>query len=188
MPLNLLTDHPHAPAMLDGMTCIPNRRYLDEQLQLAMHHASCSKSALSLVMFDVDFFNKYNALYGHIQGDYCLQDIARIVRSAQRRHGDLAARYGGEEFVLLLPDSDLAAARKLAQQVVDGVRALKIPHEGNAAGVITISAGVTSCVPPPGTPIADIFASADHALYHAKQAGRDQVQDCPTLSAVSGTA
>ncbi|MFX5752005.1 diguanylate cyclase, partial [Acinetobacter baumannii] len=82
------------------MTGIPNRRYLDEQLQLAMRNASRSKSALSLVMFDVDFFKKYNDLYGHIQGDYCLQDVARTLRGMQRRHGDLAARYGGEEFAL----------------------------------------------------------------------------------------
>jgi diguanylate cyclase (GGDEF)-like protein len=103
----------------------PNRRYLDEQLQLAMQNASRSKSALSLVMFDVDYFKKYNDLYGHIQGDYCLQDIARVLRAMQRRHGDLAARYGGEEFALLLPDTDLAAAHRIAQKVLDAVRALR---------------------------------------------------------------
>jgi diguanylate cyclase (GGDEF)-like protein len=86
-----------------------------------MQNASRSKSALSLVMFDVDYFKKYNDLYGHIQGDYCLQDIARTLR-AQRRQGDLAARYGGEEFAMLLPDTDLAAAHRIAQKVVDAVR------------------------------------------------------------------
>ncbi|WP_231739009.1 diguanylate cyclase [Herbaspirillum rubrisubalbicans] len=119
-------------------------------MKLALQHASRSESALSLVMFDVDFFKKYNDLYGHIQGDYCPQDIARTVRSAQRCHGDLAARYGGEEFVLLLPDTDLAGAHRLAQKVVDDVRALKIPYEGNAAGVVTLSARVASCVPRAG--------------------------------------
>ncbi|NUT62748.1 diguanylate cyclase [Herbaspirillum sp. C9C3] len=178
LSLKLLTENLRAQAMLDGMTGIPNRRYLDEQLQQVMHNASRSKSALSLVMFDVDYFKKYNDLYGHIQGDYCLQDIARTLRAVLRRHGDLAARYGGEEFALLLPDTDLAAAHRIAQKVLDAVRALKIPHQGNAGGVVTISAGVMSCVARADMQIGDIFKAADRALYRAKENGRDRVEDC----------
>lgn len=191
LSLKLLTESLRAQAMLDGMTGIPNRRYLDEQLQLAMQNASRSKSALSLVMFDVDYFKKYNDLYGHIQGDYCLQDIARVLRAVQRRHGDLAARYGGEEFVLLLPDTDLGAAHRIAQKVLDGVRALEIPHEGNAGGVVTISAGVMTCVPRPDMRIEDLFAGADRALYRAKDNGRNRVEDCqlprPVKAAAAGS-
>jgi diguanylate cyclase (GGDEF)-like protein len=191
LSLKLLTENLRAQAMLDGMTGIPNRRYLDEQLQQAMQNASRSKSALSLVMFDVDYFKKYNDLYGHIQGDYCLQDIARVLRAVQRRHGDLAARYGGEEFALLLPDTDLGAAHRIAQKVLDGVRALEIPHEGNAGGVVTISAGVMTCVPRPDMRIEDLFAGADRALYRAKDNGRNRVEDCqlprPVKAAAAGS-
>ena len=189
LSLKLLTENLRAQAMLDGMTGIPNRRYLDEQLQLVMRNASRSKSALSLVMLDVDYFKKYNDLYGHIQGDYCLQDIARTLQTAQRRQGDLAARYGGEEFAILLPDTDLAGAHRIAQKVVDAVRALAIPHEGNAHGVVTISAGVYTCMPRPETRIEDIFAGADRALYRAKDDGRDRVADYqPPHAVVSGKA
>lgn len=188
LSLKLLTENLRAQAMLDGMTGIPNRRYLDEQLQLAMQNASRSKSPLSLVMFDVDDFKKYNDLYGHIQGDYCLQDIARVLRGAQRRHGDLTARYGGEEFALLLPDTDLDAAHRIAQKVLDGVRALAIPHQGNAVGVVTISAGVMSCVPRNGMRIEDLFGGADRALYRAKENGRDRVEDCQLPRAVRTSA
>uniref|UniRef100_UPI0031DDEA30 GGDEF domain-containing protein n=1 Tax=Herbaspirillum sp. TaxID=1890675 RepID=UPI0031DDEA30 len=186
LSLKLLTDNLRAQAMLDGMTGIPNRRYLDEQLQLVMQNASRSKSALSLVMLDVDYFKKYNDLYGHIQGDYCLQDIARTLQTVQRRQADLAARYGGEEFALLLPDTDLAGAHGIAQKVVDAVRALAIPHEGNAPGVVTISAGVYTCVPRPETRIEDIFAGADRALYRAKEGGRDRVADYQPPRALAG--
>lgn len=188
LSLKLLTENLRAQAMLDGMTGIPNRRYLDEQLQLAMRNASRSKSALSLVMFDVDFFKKYNDLYGHIQGDYCLQDVARTLRGMQRRHGDLAARYGGEEFALLLPDTDLDNAHRIAQKVLDGVRTLAIPHQGNAGGVVTISAGVMSCVPRPEMRIEDLFAGADRALYRAKERGRDRVEDCQLPRPVTPSA
>jgi len=182
--LRLLTEKLRSQALIDGMTGLANRRYLDEQLQKAIQNASRSQSPIALVMFDVDWFKKFNDLYGHVQGDYCLQGVARALMSAQRRQGDLAARYGGEEFALLLPDTGLAAAHRIAQQVLDAVRALQIPHEGSHSGVVTISAGVISCIPSAGTTIVDLFTHADNALYLAKNNGRDRVQDWRPLNKV----
>lgn len=182
--LRLLTEKLKSQALIDGMTGLANRRYLDEQLQKAIQNASRSQSPVALVMFDVDWFKKFNDLYGHVQGDYCLQGVAHALMAAQRRQGDLAARYGGEEFALVLPDTGLAAAHRIAQQVLDAVRAMQIPHEGSHCGVVTISAGVISCIPPADASVNDLFAHADSALYMAKNNGRDRVQDWRPLSQV----
>ncbi len=182
--LRLLAEKLKSQALLDGMTGLANRRYLDEQLQKAIQGASRSQSPVALIMFDVDWFKKFNDLYGHVQGDYCLQGVARALQAAQRRQGDLAARYGGEEFALLLPDTGLPAAHRIAQRVLDAVRAQQIPHEGSQSGVVTISAGVVSCIPPADATIADLFTHADSALYLAKNNGRDRVQDWRALSQV----
>lgn len=182
--LRLLTDKLRSQALLDGMTGLANRRYLDEQLHKAVQSASRSNSPLSLVMFDVDWFKKFNDLYGHVQGDDCLQGVAHALQGAQRHEGDLAARYGGEEFALLLPDTGLSAAHRIAQQVLDSVRAMQIPHEGSPSGVVTISAGVVSCIPAAQASITELFAHADSALYLAKNNGRDRVQDWRSMQVV----
>ncbi|MFX5668435.1 GGDEF domain-containing protein, partial [Acinetobacter baumannii] len=89
-------------------------RHLDTVLAAEFRRAARSKSALSLIMIDVDFFKQYNDLYGHQAGDECLRRIAAVLRERQRRPGDLAARYGGEEMLMLLPDTDAAGAVQVA--------------------------------------------------------------------------
>lgn len=171
-----LAEELKAQVMLDGMTGLANRHQLDTQLRSEIARLSRSKSSLSLVLFDVDRFKQYNDRYGHVEGDHCLQKISQILKSAQRRQGDLAARYGGEEFVLMLPCTDETYARKVAQKVLEDLRALKIPHEGSPSRFVTISAGVMSCVPTRQTHLDEIYAAADKALYEAKSHGRDCIE------------
>ena len=175
--LSQLNDQLKNQAMKDGMTGLANRRYLDEQVTRAIQASSRAQSSVAIIMFDVDRFKKFNDLYGHIQGDYCLQAVARELQLAQRRVGDVAARYGGEEFVLLLPDTDLVGAHLIAQKVLDAIRNLKYPHIGNETGVVTVSAGVASIVPNQSTTLEELYSMADKALYKAKNNGRDQVCD-----------
>ena len=127
-------------------------------------------------MIDVDFFKRYNDLYGHPEGDRCLQQVAAAIRSAVRRPGDIVARYGGEEMVVLLPDTDDAGAVTVAEGIRAAVLALAIPHEGNPLGRVSISAGVAArAVGDHAVGGMGLLKRADMALYAAKAAGRNTV-------------
>jgi diguanylate cyclase (GGDEF)-like protein len=164
-------------AFLDGLTGIANRRSLDDETKKAIQATSRSSSPIGLVMVDVDHFKKFNDIYGHIQGDYCLKDIGGVLKSMQKRSGDLAGRYGGEEFLILLPNTDLHGTYKVAEDVLEAIRLLQIPHRGNPSGCVTVSAGVTSFIPTSSTTAEELYSYADRGLYAAKNSGRDKVCD-----------
>jgi len=133
-------------------------------------------TALALIMFDVDFFKRYNDTYGHLAGDECLRQLSQAVLQAQNREGDLAARYGGEELVLLLPDCDGASAAAIAEATLARIRALGMPHHGNPCGIVTVSAGVAVLGTVDEGDTADMLIDrTDKALYQAKSSGRDRV-------------
>lgn len=162
---------------LDGLTEIPNRRRFDETL--ANEWRRCGREALpiGLVLIDVDFFKRYNDAYGHAAGDDCLRAVAQSLSSCLRRPADLVARYGGEEFACVLPATDTAGARQVAEMLRLGVEALQIPHRGSeAAPQVTISVGVAS-VTPHGEPdqALALLEQADARLYTAKREGRNRV-------------
>jgi diguanylate cyclase (GGDEF)-like protein len=127
-------------------------------------------------MLDIDYFKQYNDRYGHLEGDACLKRIARVLSSAATRARDLMARFGGEEFVLVLPETDEAAARKLADRCRDLLLAERIPHESSPIGsTLTISLGVGTAIPDLGDELMAFLDSVDKRLYQAKQQGRDRV-------------
>jgi len=153
-------------------------RRFEEALELEFARAARSGAPLSLLMLDVDYFKRYNDTYGHVAGDACLRQLAQTLKDNLVRPADLAARYGGEEFVALLPDTDPAGARMVAERIREAVMALAIPHAGNGAAVVTISAGVYTGSAQAGM-AADsatvLVERADVLLYQAKQSGRNQV-------------
>ena len=163
-------------SLQDGLTGIANRRHFDIALNEEFHRAMRNASSLALVMIDVDRFKQYNDLYGHAAGDECLKMVCQIIDTAKRRAGDLAARYGGEEMSILLPGTDLQGAIKVAEDICEKIRELKIPHTGNQQGFVTVSAGVEAFVPvrEENRPV-ELIKAADHALYLAKSSGRDRV-------------
>ena len=176
-----LQEHNRALAVLadnDSLTGIANRRRFEEALGNEFARTARSGAPLSLLMFDVDYFKRYNDTYGHVAGDACLRQVAQTLQGSLVRPADLAARYGGEEFVALLPDTDPAGARMVAERIRQAVMALAIPHAGNGAGVVTISAGVYTSSVEAGM-VADsataLVQRADALLYQAKQSGRNQV-------------
>ncbi|HUD34186.1 MAG TPA: sensor domain-containing diguanylate cyclase, partial [Variovorax sp.] len=128
----------------DGLTGLFNRRHFDQQLDQAFRQAARHDRCLALIMIDVDFFKRYNDVYGHPEGDRCLQQVAQAIRAAVRRPGDFVARYGGEEMAVLLPDTDDAGATIVAETIRKSVLALDIPHEGHALGRVSISAGIAA--------------------------------------------
>lgn len=160
----------------DALTGIANRRLFDLTIEKEWGRAYREKSPLALIFIDIDCFKLYNDYYGHQQGDRCLQQIAEVIDSVARRTTDLTARYGGEEFVLLLPDTELRAAEKIAQKALEAVRDLRIAHKTSTVSpIVTFSAGVFACIPNDRLAIAAFIRKADQALYEAKKTNRNRV-------------
>jgi diguanylate cyclase (GGDEF)-like protein len=173
----------------DPLTGIANRRAFDAALGQEWRRMMRHKTALSLLMIDVDCFKRFNDSYGHVGGDECLRAVAQTIAGRVRRAGELAARYGGEEFAVLLPQADIGVASRLAALICDAVRERRIPHEAStAAPYLTVSIGV-ACIADvpktlaalsrdnPATSLAGptlLVEAADQALYRAKTAGRNR--------------
>lgn len=160
----------------DGLTGLANRRsfdnYLAEQLAVAARH----QRPLALLLVDVDHFKAYNDHYGHHAGDDCLKRVAAALRASCQRPADLAARYGGEEFALILPDTNLPGARRLAEEALAKVAKLAIAHARSDAGpALSVSIGVAELAAMPEPHPERLIMAADAALYRAKGLGRNQV-------------
>ncbi len=161
---------------LDGLTGIANRRRFDQTLQREWSRALRSQKPLALVLGDIDYFKEYNDRYGHQAGDAALRQLAQLLERSARRGGDLAARYGGEEFTLLMPETTLSQAVKMADLVRESLQQLGVPHDASkAAHVLTASFGVTAMVPTEESSPAQLVKAADDALYAAKAQGRNIV-------------
>ncbi|MEK1907817.1 MAG: sensor domain-containing diguanylate cyclase [Pseudomonas sp.] len=163
-------------ALEDELTGLANRRRFMRTLEDEFSRAARYQRPLALILFDVDYFKQYNDIYGHSAGDDCLRQVARAIRSGQKRPADLAARYGGEEFCLLLPETSGEGALQVAEQVLLAVEAQAIVHAGCPWMRLSLSAGVHICIPGTGDGPEMLIQAADKALYAAKAAGRDRVQ------------
>lgn len=163
-------------ATLDGLTGIANRRSFDERLQHEWHRASRANAPLSLIMADVDYFKRYNDVYGHQGGDECLRAVSAVFQRLAFRASDLAARYGGEEFAIILPSTGLEGAREVAERIRFEVEAAALPHEGSdVASWVTLSLGVATVFPGVDGEPKTLLTQADQALYAAKKEGRNRV-------------
>jgi len=165
-------------AMQDSLTGLANRRQMDAALPDEIGRARRNGRPLGLIMLDIDHFKRFNDLYGHPAGDECIKAVGQAVLGCVGRTADLVVRYGGEELLVLLPESDAAGTRKVAERILDAVRGLAIPHAGNDVGVVTISAGLHVWQNSQGNVLAQhLVHAADQALYQAKSAGRNRI--CP---------
>jgi len=166
-------------ALSDGLTGLANRRHFDASLDVEFKRAMRDGSPLALVMFDVDYFKKFNDHRGHVEGDAALQMVARAMLAGQRRPGDLAARFGGEEFAMLLPDTDLDGALAVAESIRAAIAALAFPHGASPLRILTVSAGAHSLTPQRGGHPHALIEAADRGLYRAKAEGRNGVGAAP---------
>jgi diguanylate cyclase (GGDEF)-like protein len=157
----------------DGLTCLANRRKFDETVDLEWRRAKRFAQPLSLLMIDVDFFKKYNDRFGHTEGDDCLRKVALVFRVIAQRPGDLIARYGGEEFAIVLPATTGAGAMDIANQILERLSALALPHPDAQPGYVTVSIGISTLVPDEVQQFEDLIRTADKALYTAKRDGRN---------------
>lgn len=175
-----LGDALRASALTDGLTGLANRRRFDQDLRLECERARRGHESVALLLIDVDHFKRYNDRYGHVAGDVCLRDVAAAIRAGIRRAADVAARYGGEEFAVLLPQTDAAGARAMAQRIVDAIAVLALPHAGAPSGVVSVSVGWAAARPDLDTRVVQtrgecLVETADRGLYAAKAAGRGRV-------------
>ncbi|QEL56220.1 diguanylate cyclase [Chromobacterium paludis] len=174
--LKYQADQLRAMAFSDGLTGIANRRRFNEKLEQAWRHALRIGNPVSLILADIDYFKKYNDLYGHSAGDDCLRQVAQTLRDQLNRSYDLAARFGGEEFACLLPETTLAGAVSVALKMEAAVRALRLEHgASDAAPCVTISLGVSSVIPDEEGCSQRLIELADSQLYLAKGTGRARV-------------
>lgn len=172
----------------DGLIGIANRRQFDLTLQNEWQRCARTQVSLSMLLVDIDYFKHYNDHYGHLAGDECLRQVARILGLCVKRSGELVARFGGEEFALLLPGTDAQEAQRVAQRCLLEMRNARVPHEGSpVAPWLTVSIGVASVIAAPGRSPGSLLHEALDALAQAKRGGRARAESADT-SPVSGPA
>ena len=159
----------------DPLTGLFNRNYLSQEYPRLCRQLMRESQPLGLMMFDIDYFKQYNDTYGHLKGDICLEEVAEVLKSFSRRARDAVIRYGGEEFIALLPCSNLAGTRAIAEQIVKGIYALNLPHTASPINRVTVSAGVVSVQHVERYALNDVIEQADINLYDAKLKGRNRV-------------
>ncbi len=165
----------------DGLTGLPNRRYLDRQVDEIWPACAQAAKPFGLLLIDVDHFKRYNDHYGHQAGDDCLRQVALCLarcverqRSGQERWESFVTRYGGEEFAMILPGMTEDRLQDLAQEVCREVAAEGIEHVHNTPwGQVTVSVGAAWTARPQGE-VKWLFRQADERLYRAKAAGRNR--------------
>lgn len=164
----------HRLANLDSLTQIANRRRFDEYLGQEWQTLAENEASLSLILTDIDYFKRYNDYYGHLAGDVCLKLVAGAIANILKHSTDLVARYGGEEFAIILPHTNAKGAIEVAKLIQLEVEKLAIPHlKSEVSDFITLSLGLSSCIPDRHLPAEFLVSVADRALYAAKEKGRN---------------
>lgn len=157
-------------ARRDSLTGLPNRRALDERLEMEVKRASRSGTHLAVVMMDLDGFKMINDTFGHVIGDQVLcQAFGPLPESL--RSTDFLARYGGDELTLVLPDTDLESARLVIEKVQSKLRTTEIDISGTNKVHLDVSGGI-AIYPQHGIKASDLLRAADEALYRAKRRQR----------------
>jgi len=161
--INMLYD----AAIRDEKTGLYNNKFFETILEMEMDKAKRKKQKLSLIIIDIDFFKKVNDTYGHLKADEILAHLAKLVRQTIRK-SDVPARFGGEEFFVILPETNLQKAKKLAARFKKVIHSDKFLKKYN----VTVSGGITQ-FKAKDTKI-KFKERADKGLYKAKETGRDK--------------
>lgn len=161
----------HRQSVRDPLTGLYNRRYLEESLAREESRAHRSGRPLGMMMIDIDRFKRCNDSFGHTAGDAALRALGRYMSSLARTE-DILCRYGGEEFALVMTNTDQEMLRQRAEALRTGVPQLRIVHDEEQIGPLTLSIGL-AVFPNDGPSAAAVLQAADAALADAKIAGGD---------------
>ena len=172
LKLKFYADNAQLYASIDSLTGVYNRLLFDTQLRAAMGQSARSQSSFGYILIDLDNFKRINDDYGHAFGDRCLKSVAQALRDAAQRPMDVVGRYGGEEFMILLPDTDAAGAVRVAEMVLENIRAISLrPIPDSDIVQLSASAGVLCVKANKEMTVESIFSQADEAMYQSKQMG-----------------
>ncbi|MBI2920025.1 MAG: GGDEF domain-containing protein [Planctomycetes bacterium] len=164
----------YAMMILDGLTGVPNKRFLEDTLNREVARSQRHKRPLSVAMLDLDHFKKINDTYGHLAGDAVLREICRRLKTLVGAD-EVLARYGGEEFVAVLPEAGVEQAREFAERMRELAAEKPVEVDGQKIAV-TISVGVAHTAGEAEMTAAELVKRADKLLYEAKAAGRNRVK------------
>lgn len=163
-------------AKIDPLTGLLNRGAINQGLETIMHYARRENRYISLLLADVDYFKKFNDLYGHTEGDSALMNVANSLAKCCRRSLDFAGRYGGEEFILVWFDTKPEESESLCELVKAKIAELEIDHQHSKASPhLTLSGGLVTLIPSDSTSVQTLINKADELLYQAKDLGRNQI-------------
>ncbi|MEO1019516.1 MAG: PleD family two-component system response regulator [Pseudomonadota bacterium] len=163
-----------AMAVTDPLTGLHNRRYMESHLETLLQQAKERGRSLSVLILDIDYFKSINDTHGHDVGDEVLREFAARLRKNVRGI-DLACRFGGEEFVVVMPETELSVAMKVAERLRESIAGSSFPIEHGAGLInVTVSVGVARFERADES-LDTLLKRADIALYNAKQDGRNRV-------------
>jgi len=161
-------------SLTDPLTGLPNRRYLSDRLFEEVERSKRYDTPLSFMIIDVDHFKTYNDIYGHTNADLVLIKTAQLLRNSIRAI-DMSARFAGDEFCVVLPETELDTASRVAERLRRAISETEFSAEtGERMGRVTLSIGLSSFSPTRQSPLA-VIETADRALYQAKMRGRNCV-------------
>jgi diguanylate cyclase (GGDEF)-like protein len=186
LALVIKTPSLHDRAIIDSLTGLFTRRHFDIRIDDMFRLARRYATPFSLILLDLDHFKQVNDTHGHRAGDVVLRETATLITRGIR-DCDSAFRYGGEEFAVLLPETTVEQARSIGERLRKAVRTHKVQTDGNAEVAVTLSLGVAEYSPALANH-GELLALADHALYQAKQAGRNRTVISPGPKAESDDA
>jgi diguanylate cyclase (GGDEF)-like protein len=160
-------------ATIDGLTGLRNRRWLDDTFPRQLERAARLNQPAAVLVIDVDHFKTLNDRHGHLTGDAVLCRVSQLL-TRHLRPADLVARYGGEEFAVMLPDTDIATARLIADRLRETI-ASDASGPSSSLPAVTVSVGLAANQP--GDTVTALLRRADEALYRAKRDGRNRTND-----------
>ena len=174
-------------SLTDPLTGLGNRKNFEEGLRRAIDAGAAHRPS-SLIVLDIDYFKRYNDLYGHLTGDQVLRLVAIVMREHVGQKGATLARFGGEEFGIVLPETDRATAREIAERVRTSVtgRELVKRSTGESLGKVTVSLGVA--MQRADDNAVSLLERADACLFAAKRAGRNRTLDESQAAALPNVA
>ena len=163
-------------SITDELTKLKNRRFFNKIIEKEFLRAKRDNSLINFMMIDIDYFKKYNDMYGHHAGDEALKKVASALKNATKRAGDYTFRLGGEEFGVLFISKTSKQAKEFSKNILKIIEDLKIKHEDSQTSkYITVSIGLVSKQSNKLKDENELYKLADESLYEAKEKGRNQV-------------